>query len=259
MRKLGAAFILVMIATLGVAPAVAAAQAPPAYVSSEPSRDEEVHEAPATVTIDFDQPLDPSSFIEIEDHCGRRVDDGNTSVTGNQMEVALSKKPAGMYHVTYFAKGIAGVTGQSTGIFMFTAHAGPSCGEGAAHHHHNGNTGNHSGHGRHSGHQGSGHTGHEAAGHHAAGHGGLHSAAGHHQHSGTGDHEGHGAEGHEGEHSGHAGHTTEPNIRNIFASDNGGPSLRVDRAAVLLSLGLSALLGLLGGWILRLSSVRPGT
>ena len=259
MRKLGALATALIAALMLAAPAVAAAQAPPQYVDSEPGRGEELHQAPDEVSITFDQPLDPSSTIVVEDHCGRRVDSGETNVSAMEMSVALSVQPAGLYHVEFVAKGIAGVTGENKDSFQFTVHAGPSCkgGGGGGHHHGGGNGGKHNGHGNGSGHggrHGGGDGGEHGSGTHTTGgHGSTHAGSAlsgpHGEHSGA-------AGGAHGEHgSGHE--ATEKGTRPTLASGPGGfPALTPTGTAVLTSLALSGLLGLAGGLMLR-SMGRP--
>ena len=264
MRKLAATSMAVALCAVLTGSTVALAAAPPTRVSSEPEPGEELHEAPEQVSITFDQPLDPASFIAVENHCGNRVDDRDTEVTGNTMEVALTGRHSGTYHVSYFAKGLAGVTGQHTQSYTFEVHGGPSCGPGDDHQHdddddHDGKHDDHDGKhddDDHEGdeHSGDGHDGDDSETH-AAGHSsddGSHADMGHEDgHEANGEHDDAAAE-HDGEHEGHE----ENGIPN-FASGPTGPPLRgPDTPAVLIALGLSMVMGVLGGTVLRISAPK---
>src|SRR5918996_243770 len=102
----------------------------PEYVSSEPGKGEQLHQAPGRVEITFSEPLDPSSGLAVADECGRRVDDGEVEILANQMSVGIARSPAGEYTVRYTAVGVAGATGSSPGAYSFVVHAGPACGGG---------------------------------------------------------------------------------------------------------------------------------
>lgn len=263
MRKLAAGSAALFLCLLVTGPTSAlAAQEAPSRVSSEPEPREELHEAPEKVSITFDQPLDPSSFIAVENHCGDRVDDKQTEVTANEMEIDLTSKVSGNYHVEYYAKGIAGVTGANTDSFMFIVHGGPSCdpGDGGGH----GKHGNGNGHGK-GGHNQHG-TGHSGNGEHEGtnpGDGTTHSGTGHtdDHDTMTGDHDAVGAEHdqHEaadddkrGEHEGRE----ENGIQNIAFGPAGPPLRGPDGPAVVIALSLSLVLGVLGGTVLRISAPK---
>ncbi len=239
----------------GTGTTAAAAESAPSYVSSEPEDGEELHKAPGRVTITFSEPLDTSSTMTVEDHCGRAVDDGNVDVDINEMSVGIAKKPSGHYEVTYAAVGFGGVTGTENGRFHFMVHAGPSCGD-AQDDHHDG----HNGHDRHDG-QHDGHKTHEGRpdgdaheGEHGAG------GAGHDSE----DHGGHAAAGA----GGHAEHGEHPRAQAAQQLEKQRDAQRTqalrtgetpfpggvpDSEAVLVALFLCALLGVVGGWILRVS------
>ena len=263
-RSVLAAFLLVLAGAL-VAPASAA---PPSKVDSTPQDGDQVHEAPERVSISFDQPLDPESFIHVENHCGDRVDEQPTEVSGTEMSVPVTGNWAGMYHVTYLAKGLGGVTGQETGTFTFSVHAGDGCdGDKGGHEHGGGgnghNGGGHDGGGEHgsgSGNHGEqGHSssaGHEGAAHRSTTHASSHSSGS----SGGMDHGEHavtpggGSVDHSSmDHSGHSGGDNEDatnHIRSGPVNSSGGPG----NQAVVISLSLCALLGVLGGTVLRFSA-----
>jgi methionine-rich copper-binding protein CopC len=255
--------LLLVLAGAFIAPASAA----PSKVDSSPQDGEELHEAPERVSISFDQPLDPESYIEVTNHCDERVDEQPTQVEGTEMSVPVTGNWAGMYHVTYVAKGIGGVTGQQTGTFTFTVHAGEACDGGEGGHHHGGKGGN----------QGSGHegSGHEGSGEHSSGagnhgmHGGTHPAGTHESaaHRGTthsSTHDTHASMDHGSTHTGgrhgkHAAHRSNDSqdgaARHITSAPSGGLQ-GPGRDAAILSLALCALVGLFGGAVLRFSAPK---
>ena len=154
MRKIVTGLLALLLLSAVAAPAVARAAAPQ-YQSSDPSDGEEVHQAPERVEVTFDQPLDPSSKLEISDDCGNRIDEGPTEVQGISMTVGLAEMPSGTYRVKYIARGFAGVTGEGTGYFAFLVHGGSPCEGERGHHpgdpkggHQNGHGGNRN-HGNH--------------------------------------------------------------------------------------------------------------
>lgn len=252
--------------TLGAAlalfggPGLALAAAPPQYVTSSPANDEKVSSPPSSVSITFDQPLDSSSQItSIEDHCGHEVSTGSSSATANRLQMSMDSDAEGMYHVSYFVKGVGGVTGQQQGTVTFTVTDGPSCGK------------------DHMGHMPGMHMGHHHGHHHKMNmHDHHHMNMGKHSHmdmdhGSSGMHMGHDMSnmdmgGHSGDshsmddmpgmHMNHEHHTTRDLLPLGITSTgaNGDPGL--DRAgmatmlgAVLLALGL----GTVGGTVLRAS------
>ena len=266
MKKLATGCYAVLLVLMAALPAVASQPAPPRYQSSEPSDGATVHQPPDRIEATFDQPLDDSSLLAVQDECGRRVDDGSTTVDGNSMTVGLSKKPSGEYHVAYKAVGLGGITGESTGHFTFTAHGGDPCNGGPGKHDHDDddekdhddhkddNSDRHkNGHGdddhstnpdhdRHDSDAGGTHNDHDASagGTHGEDHGGN-----------GGDHGAHGSSG-DGKAQAAGG------IPGISSPDDTTRKLlsRADSSTLLLSLGLCLLLGILGGAILRTSGVR---
>jgi methionine-rich copper-binding protein CopC len=259
-RSVLAAFLLVLAGAF-VAPASAA----PSKLDSSPQDGEELHQAPEQVSISFDQPLDPDSYIEVTNHCDERVDEQPTEVEGTEMSVPVTGDWAGMYHVTYFSKGIGGVTGQQTGTFTFTVHAGASCDGGKGGHEHGGSGGHegggHEGGGHNNGEQGHSSGAHEGAAHRSSTHPsthGTHSSTGmaHTEHTASsgevhGDHaEMDHSEMDHSEHSAGDKDATD-HIRSAPTNSSGsGPG----NEAVVLSLSLCALLGVLGGAVLRFSA-----
>jgi len=257
---------LMVLALASIPASVALAQVAPQYTGSEPADGAEMHKAPDTVTVTFSEPLDGSSKLIVKDHCGNRLDDGKVTVSITELSVGIEDKPSGHYMVTYAAVGIGGITGTTEGTFSFKVHAGTGCDGGAGHDQHGGTGTDHSGSDDHSG--GSDHSGHSGGSGHNAGSGDGHTA----DHSG-GAHDDHGAMASD-DHSDHAagGNTEHQDHRNDAVADaerkkenqerltqlaTGGspyPGLGPDSEAVLMSLGLAAAFGLLGGWVLRTSS-----
>ena len=249
---------------LAAAPAAAQA-APPQYQSSNPDRGATVHQPPDRVEVTFDQPLDETSTLVVTDECDRRVDNESTEVDGNSMSIGIVEKPAGEYHVEYSARGLAGITGTGTGHFTFTVHAGKGCKGGDHNHHGNGNNGkkNHeNGHGGNGGddhgddathHSGGGMTDHgtthgSGTGTHSGGHGnaGTHAGDGHNAGNDHSDHNGNGG-----------GVAAGADVPGITSSDTARTLFtRADSNALLASLGLCLMLGILGGTVLRASAAR---
>src|SRR5687767_1723726 len=138
MRKIGLSALLMVLLAAPVLPAAAQGIAPE-YVESEPSDGATMHQAPSEVIVRFSEPLDESSTMEVRDECGSKIDDGNVVVSLQEMSVGIAEEPSGPYKVNYYAKGIRGLTGQTTGSFTFTVHAGAACDGGG--------DGGHGGHG----------------------------------------------------------------------------------------------------------------
>jgi methionine-rich copper-binding protein CopC len=253
-RSILLGFLSVAIAAV---PALALAQAAPQYMSSEPEDGAELHKAPDQVTVTFNEPLDSSSQLVVENHCGDRLDDKKVEVSLNEMTVGIAKKPGGHYIVVYSAVGVGGVTGTNTGSFSFEVHAGEECTGGA--HHHGGEVGQgHEGHEGGAGHEG--HSGEEGHGAHQQGHAG-HSAGEHEGHSPT-EHAGH-LDHAAGEHANHSEGQTltlaeqrKRRYGEIATGESAFPPLAPDTPAVFMSLGLAAGFGLIGGWVLRVSSPK---
>ena len=271
MRKIGLSALLMLLLAVPVLPAAAQGLAPE-YVESEPADGATMHQAPAEVVVRFSEPLDESSTMEVRDECGGRVDDGNVVVDLQEMSVGIAEEPSGTYKVNYYAKGIRGLTGQTSGSFTFQVHAGSSCdGDGGGHGNHGGNGGTGGNGGNHRGHDGGGgdgnmgsHQGHEGSGdgadHSTMSHDSTttdHSTMDHSSDGGTMDHAGH--KGMKNKHAGHgkAKPSQEPDRQKpppqAGPEDLGG---NVEGSAVMISLGLSMVLGVAGGWYLRTSAPR---
>jgi len=267
MRRLLVATATAGLFALLVAPAALAA---PAVVDSSPEDGATEHQAPDSVSITFDMPLDPgASLIKVVDECGRQIDAENTTVQLNEMSVDIAKKPSGLYKAFYHAAAPAGATGTSNGSISFTVHAGPACGPEAKTHDHGGGSGNdgggHEGHQGGGGHDGgNGHDGHDSdAGGGASDHT-THagSSTSHTDHTSSMDHSTHAAG---GSHEAH-GKARVRNAKRARNAGNGsvaagnGPGPRAaggdefalsDGQAILVSLGVCLLLGVAGGWMIR--------
>jgi methionine-rich copper-binding protein CopC len=279
MKTVAATLFATLLGVAGVAaPALAAGPESPRYVTSDPGDGAEMSSAPARVTVTFSEPLDESSSLHVYDECGQPVDAGDTQVLGSRMDVGVAKTPSGHYTVVYDAQGFGGATGETKDDFSFHVTSGSPCGGGSSHHHHggDGDGSGHEGHpgGGHSGHDGghgTGHGGHEGAGHddhsaHGAGHDGH--ATGHDGHT---THDGHARSGHSGHGAGHhagGGHHDHgsglPGVHDLkggagkglvqprLAAGAGG--LAPNGRSVLIALGLSIVMGALGGLVLRASA-----
>ena len=267
MRKIGLSALLMLLLAVPVLPAAAQGLAPE-YVESEPADGATMHQAPSEVVVRFSEPLDESSTMEVRDECGGRVDDGNVVINLQEMSVGIAEEPSGTYKVNYYAKGIRGLTGQTSGSFSFQVHAGSSC---------DGDDGGHGGHGGNGGNGGGGHEGHGGGGGNMNGHQGHEGGGDGTDHS-TMDHTSttdHSSMDHSGMGSGEMDHSDHKDMKNKHAhhrkakppkkpdrqkpppqagpEDLGG---NVEGSAVMISLGLSMVLGVAGGWYLRTSAPR---
>jgi hypothetical protein len=60
--------------------------------------------------------------------CGRRLDEGSSTVSLNEISTLIKKKPAGVYTVYYFINGIPkGTTGETDGTLTFSVKQGRRC------------------------------------------------------------------------------------------------------------------------------------
>ena len=255
-RLLVATATAILFAVVAAPPAFAA----PSVTSSDPADGAEEHEAPETVTITFDQPLDPeTALIKVVDGCGRQIDAENTTVQLNEMSVDLAKKPSGLYKAFYYAEAPAGVTGSASGSISFTVHFGPACGPDAEKHNHGGSEGNHEGHEGEGHESGTDHEGHDGGSGHS-----THSTSTHTTHNSTGHstHTTASGSGHSDHQqaTGNHHHKNKGNGPNINAAGGKDPAPRAagndpiglsDGQAVLVSLAACLLLGVGGGWMIR--------
>ena len=254
------AFVLAL-AVVGwaAAPALAA----PQLLSSDPEAGAEMHAPPDRVTLEFSEPLEESSDIEVTDDCGDAVHKGDATfagVAGNEMSIAIGAAPHhGTYTVTYVA---TGVTGTATGDYTFTVHGGKSCSGGrGGHDHDDDKDGNDDkDHGDHDGDRddhddgdhGDGTKDHSdmdhsaGSGRHDMQDGGMHGAGKDHGKKKHGRHDGKGHQRH---------HNDDPGGDNAIAAPPFDlPSDIPTGATVAVGLGLAVLLGAVGGWVLRVSS-----
>lgn len=237
--------------------ASAGAQAPPSYQSSEPAKGAMMDHPPSEVTVTFDQPLDPSSWMNVLDECGKEIDAGPAAVDLTEMTVQIgSRTPSGMYKVVYKAVGLAGATGTSTSSFEFMVHHGSPC-KGVKkppHHHDPKKKDPHD----HDDRDRDGHDDHDMGtgpGTDHSGHSGMT--------TGSPDHSGHTmapdsghAGGHDGDHANHrraAGRDKQPAGNPALAGGIASGPMTADAEAVLVGLGLALAVGVLGGWLLRMS------
>ena len=259
-----------LLAAWPLAATAGAAELAPTYQSSSPDRDAKVHEAPEDVRVTFSEPLDPSSVMNVLDECGNEIDSGPATVQLNEMIVGIGKTPSGIYTVVYRAVGIGDVTGTTASSFEFTVHSGESCagddvdpckggdGEHADHKkcEKDPRKKDHPGHDPRPGHDD--HPGDEMPGHDD------HPTTGGSTHPGTHgpmggdhtDHKGGGPKGHD-EHEGPADPPLPPQAGDFdnppLASGPGGSGIQADPEAMLIGLGLALAVGVLGGWLLRVS------
>jgi methionine-rich copper-binding protein CopC len=85
---------------------------------AQPGSGETVDTAPQEVTLSFTEKLEPAfSTVSVTDAAGKRVDDGNPHVSGNQMSVALRPGGKGTYHVDWRVLSVD--THRTNGSFSF--------------------------------------------------------------------------------------------------------------------------------------------
>jgi methionine-rich copper-binding protein CopC len=228
----------------------------PTYQSSEPERDAMMDEPPSEVTVTFSEPLDPSSVMTVLDECGNDVDDGPATITLNEMRVGIAKTPSGMYKVVYRAVGVGGITGTTGGNFEFMVHNGRPCKGGKKDRHHHDDEKKHDDHrDDHDEHPDPDHTDHPDGGPDHTDHdmgSGDHDASGHDMASSHGSDNGH-ADHHA---AGRPREKEERPLADVNQSLAAGPEvgpLRADGQAMLIGLGLALAVGVLGGWLLRIS------
>lgn len=249
----GAVLALLVAAAWSAAPAFAA----PVVLSSDPEPGETLLQAPGEVSITFSEPLQDESRMQVRDECGKRVDDGAVDIELNDMSVGIARKPRGEYTVVYAA---VGVSGSTSGGYVFTVQAGPAC---------DGGTGGHEGHDGGGGDDGSGdpHGGHGGGGdgddHDGTEHGraGTHPgdhAQGDHAQRDNGRHQasGHKGDDRDGKHGDHHRQADEGNDGDegvLAGGPTSAPATVPTGASVLVALGLASAMGALGGWVLRVS------
>lgn len=255
MRRLLVAIATASLFAVLVAPA---AHAAPTVTGSDPADGSKVHEAPDTVTITFDMPLDDSSLIKVVDGCGRQIDAENTTIRLNEMSVGIAKKPSGVYKAFYYANPPAGITGSSDGSISFIVHGGAACDGSAKTQHHGGDSDGHDG-GQHDGHdKGAGdHEGHDNTTDHTTHPG---SSTDHSTHDRSTGHTTHAAATHNGRgtNAGHGKHHPRGGGGAPIAGGRepgpraaAGDLVLSDGQAILVSLGACLLLGVAGGWMVR--------
>jgi hypothetical protein len=111
-------------AALVLAPAPAAL-AHAAYKNSNPADGATVSSPPSEITAEFTEPITNSSYLEVYDPCGERVDDGNSRISGYNMSIGMSADMAGEYTVEFAAQSVD--THVTYGSFSFTSSGGAAC------------------------------------------------------------------------------------------------------------------------------------
>ena len=270
MRYLRSVLAAVAATALAAGPlpwASASALLAPTYKSSDPAKGEMMDHPPSEVTVTFSEPLDQSSWMNVYDECGNEIDSGPATVELTEMTVGVGKTPQGTYEVVYKAVGLAGATGSSTSTFEFMVHHGKPCGgkkKGDDHHHPPGKDKDKNGHDDHDeGRSGSGHDDHDddAGDSNHSGHSGTRAgSSGHSGHDmgsmgssnqhGAGHGKGHGNHGSGG---GEAPRTGNGSGDTTLAGGAGDVPVTADAEAALIGLGLALMVGVLGGWLLRMS------
>ena len=264
---LRASILAVVMVGWMAAPALAA----PTVVSTDPEEGETMHQPPGDVTVEFSEPLQESSGLTVKDSCGKKVSEGDGRIVGpvmNELNVVVGPAPhRGTYTVEYVA---TGVTGTATGSFTFVVHGGVDC-DGSGGGGHGGHGGGGDGDGGGSG-SGGGHDGHGGSGDgDHDGSGGDHDGSGGGTHSTSDDHSGMDMSGH-GEHQDMAHKNDQKGSKGNRHANHGGneqdennpplagpPSNAIATdiptgSTVVVALGLAVLMGLVGGWVLRVSS-----
>ncbi len=102
-----------------------AAWAHAAYKDSTPGDGETVSSPPSQVTAEFTEPITNSSYLEVYDPCGQRVDNGDSQISGYDMSITMSADKAGEYVVEFAAQSID--THVTYGSFSFSSSGGSSC------------------------------------------------------------------------------------------------------------------------------------
>ena len=243
----------------------APAYAAPQYEDSEPGDGSSVQTAPASVSVTFNEPLDDSSTLTIENECGARVDGGATFVELNEMRMDLTEGHySGTYTIGYKAVGVGGVTGTNEGSISFDVAEGHSCDDGGNNNHNHGN-GNKNGNNHNHGNEHDNHGNDDDHGDHGDDHGSMdhddHSTMDHDTHSTMGsshshtsgtDHSSmeHGSGNGEHPHGGEGHDNPGGSVKGSFASGP-LPELPPDGRTVLLALLLCAGMGVVGGVFLR--------
>ena len=256
MRHLRIALVVLALGAWAAGPLAGASAAgllAPTYQSSEPEDGAHLDEPPSEVTATFSEPLDPSSSMIVHDACGNEIHSGPAEVQLNEMTVGIGKTPSGTYHVVYKAIGVAGgaATGTSTGQFDFRVHEGAPCAGGKEHDHHDPDKKDHDDHrSKHDDHD---RDGHQDGGTDHTGHGGMTGMPGGHTGHTTG---GAMTGGHGNHHDKHGDGKprippTDPTNPPLAAGRN--LPVSADPEAVLVGLGLALAVGVLGGWLLRMT------
>ncbi|MDQ3913717.1 MAG: copper resistance protein CopC [Actinomycetota bacterium] len=123
--KAGSAVAAAFFAAALVLATAPAAWAHAAYKDSTPGDGETVLSPPSQVTAEFTEPITNSSYLEVYDPCGQRVDNGDSQISGYDMSITMSADKAGEYVVEFAAQSID--THVTYGSFSFSSSGGSSC------------------------------------------------------------------------------------------------------------------------------------
>ncbi len=124
MRSIEARFAVLLCFSVMLLPGVAEAHA--AYESSDPASGSTVSSPPSRVTTDFTEPVVDQSRIEVYDPCGQRVDNSDWIVAADRITVTMSADKQGTYKV-HFAV-VSSIDGHATeGDFNFDSSGGSAC------------------------------------------------------------------------------------------------------------------------------------
>ena len=103
------------------------ALAAPQRITSDPEPGAQLPDMPARVTITFSEPLSQPSDIQVKDECKVAIDKGEAVIGGvlqNELSIDIASKSHGTFTVKYVATGVTGTTTES---FTFVVHAGKPC------------------------------------------------------------------------------------------------------------------------------------
>lgn len=129
--KLYVGRILRLAGSVGAALALLVLGAPPgaahaAYKDSNPANRSTVSAPPSEVWAEFTEPVTEDSNLAIYDPCGTQVDNRDSWVTGYRISISMSGDKAGVYRVTFAV--VSTLDGHPTrGEFSFTSSGGEPC------------------------------------------------------------------------------------------------------------------------------------
>ena len=125
MHKLAAVAVMTLV-TLSWAAAALADEGRPEFVTGDPAPGTTAHDPPERVSVTFDETLDPLASTLSVFACDERVDDGEVIVADDTMSVGLEETPPGRYRVEYTATGADDTPEErqepTTGSYTFSLH-----------------------------------------------------------------------------------------------------------------------------------------